>query len=150
MFKKILYPTDFSAASEKVIPYLLELKDAGAQEIVVLHVTDERYKDWKESLMFLPEADRDKLANDYAKNEVEKAKVNLEKVKKKLEGKFKIKTLIETGKPFKVIIDVANKEKVSCIAMASHGATDLQEMLLGSVTERVIRKSSQPCLVIKR
>jgi len=34
MFKKILYPTDFSDVSKKALNYLVQLKDAGTKEIL--------------------------------------------------------------------------------------------------------------------
>ena len=42
MFKKILYPTDFSDASKKALDYIKQLKQAGIKEVIVLHVIDER------------------------------------------------------------------------------------------------------------
>ena len=42
MFKKILYPTDFSEVSKKAINYIKQLKDAGTEEVVVLHVVNEK------------------------------------------------------------------------------------------------------------
>ena len=40
MFKKILYPTDFSDVAKSALDFVKQLKDAGAQEVVVLHVID--------------------------------------------------------------------------------------------------------------
>ncbi len=42
MFKKILFPTDFSDVSRKAMMYVKQLKGAGAQEVIVLHVIDEK------------------------------------------------------------------------------------------------------------
>ena len=42
MFKKILYPTDFSDVSKKALEYIKQLKEAGTEEVIVLHVLDER------------------------------------------------------------------------------------------------------------
>ena len=42
MFKKILFPTDFSDVSQKAVKYIKQLKGAGAQEVIVLHVIDEK------------------------------------------------------------------------------------------------------------
>ena len=42
MFRKILYPTDFSDISKNVIEYIRQLKGSGVEEILVLHVIDER------------------------------------------------------------------------------------------------------------
>ena len=42
MFRKILYPTDFSDVSYKALDYVKQLKDVGTEEVVVLHVIDTR------------------------------------------------------------------------------------------------------------
>ena len=42
MFKKILYPTDFSDVSKKALDYIKQLKSIGAEEVLVVHIIDER------------------------------------------------------------------------------------------------------------
>jgi nucleotide-binding universal stress UspA family protein len=42
MFRKILYPTDFPDRSKKALTYLKKLKDAGTEEVEILHVVDTR------------------------------------------------------------------------------------------------------------
>lgn len=42
MFKKILYATDFSEAAGRAVDYIKQLKGAGTQEVVVLHVVNQR------------------------------------------------------------------------------------------------------------
>jgi nucleotide-binding universal stress UspA family protein len=63
---------------------------------------------------------------------------------------LEVKVRIETGVPLKEILKVEEEEKVSAIVIGSHGKTNLEEMVLGSVSEKVIRKSKNPVLVIKR
>ena len=48
------------------------------------------------------------------------------------------------------ILKVEQEEGVSLIAIGSHGKSNVKEMLLGSVSEKVIRKSGTPVLVVKR
>ena len=43
MFRKILYPTDFSYVSKNALSYLKQLKKSGVEEIFVLHVIDKKY-----------------------------------------------------------------------------------------------------------
>jgi nucleotide-binding universal stress UspA family protein len=45
---------------------------------------------------------------------------------------------------------VEDEEDVSAIVIGSHGKSNIKEMLLGSVSETVIRKSKKPVLVVKR
>jgi nucleotide-binding universal stress UspA family protein len=63
---------------------------------------------------------------------------------------FRVKMEVRTGNPFKVIMDTAAKEKVSIIALGSHGRSNIAEMLMGSVSENVIRHAGVPLLVISR
>lgn len=149
MFKKVLYPTDFTERSEKVIPYINKLKESGTEEVVVLHVIDERHKDWKESLYWISESAKKELEKDFVENVKVKIEEKLKLLRNKLDKDLKIKFVIDYGSPHQAILNVANREKVSAITMASHGASDIEEMLLGSVTDKVIRKSKQPCLIIK-
>ncbi len=149
MFKKVLYPTDFSECSERVIPYINTLKESGTEEVVILHVVDDRYKDWKESLYGITEDAKQELEHDFIDSLKEKTGEKLKAIKQKLDKSLKVKFIIDFGNPFKTIINIANREDVSAITLSSHGASDLEEMLLGSVTDKVVRKSKQPCLVIK-
>jgi nucleotide-binding universal stress UspA family protein len=144
MFEKILYPTDFSDVSKKALDYLAQLKDAGTKEIVVLHVIDEKGID---------------AISRYGSGSAETVIVIIEKEAreegKKIEKKLRqsglaVKVRIERGVPLKEILKVEEEEKISAIVIGSHGKTNLEEMFLGSVSEKVIRQSKKPVLVIKR
>ena len=55
-----------------------------------------------------------------------------------------------TGIPLREILRTEEEESVSVIVIGSHGRTNLEEIFLGSVSEKVIRKCKKPVLVIKR
>ncbi len=145
MFKKILYPTDFSDVSEKAVNYLKELRDSGASEVVVLHVMDERSD---EMLRFAAGDELLERIETLKKRQVEEA---INKVGEKLKSwGFSVKTLIKKGIPFREILMVEDMEQVSLIVIGSHGMSNVEEMLIGSVSEKVIRKSKAPVFVVKR
>jgi nucleotide-binding universal stress UspA family protein len=144
MFEKILYPTDFSDVSRKAVNYLVKLKDAGTKEIVVLHVIDERGID---AVSRFGSGSAVTIIGRIEKEAMEEGK----KIEKRLrQSGFNVKVRIETGVPLKEILKVEEEEKVSAIVIGSHGKTNLEEMFLGSVSEKVIRQSKKPVLVIKR
>jgi nucleotide-binding universal stress UspA family protein len=144
MFKKILYPTDFSDVSKKALNYLVQLKDAGTKEIVVLHVIDEKGID---AIYRYAAGSAETMIREITKEVREEGK----KIEKKLvQSGFIVKIRIERGIPLKEILKVEEKEKVSVIVIGSHGKTNLEEMFLGSVSEKVIRQSKKPVLIIKR
>lgn len=146
MFEKILYPTDFSDVSKKALDYIKRLKEAGTKEVIVLHVIDEREV-----------ASVSQYAGAYL-NDKEVEKVREESVKEELKAieselrksGFDVKVRIEQGIPFRDILRVEEEEKVSGTVIGSHGKSCIAEMLLGSVSEKVIRKSNKPVLIVRR
>jgi nucleotide-binding universal stress UspA family protein len=146
MFTKILYPTDFSDSAGKALGYIKQLKQAGSQEIVLLHVINQRIID---GLMRHASLDNDIIR--WKAKVKENALESLEEMRKSLETVgYAVNCLVKTGYPWNVILDVEKKEAPSIIVMGSHGRSNLADMLLGSVSDRVIRKSIAPVLVVKR
>jgi nucleotide-binding universal stress UspA family protein len=144
MFKKILYPTDFSEVSKKAINYIKQLKEAGTQEVVVLHVLNEK---GVEAMALYASGSFDELLQRVEKEAADEMK----KIEADLtESGFKVKLRIEIGIPLTDILKVEEEEGVSAIVIGSHGKSNVKEMLLGSVSEKVIRKSKNPVLVIRR
>lgn len=143
MYRKILYPTDFSETSEKVIPYLMKLRSAGIEEVVILHVVDIflRIPVLYAAAEFLDVIDKMTIQAKEAANEVAKTLNNVG---------IKASVRIEQGLPLQEILRVEIEEAVSLIVIGSHGRSNLEEMLLGSVSENVIRKATVPVLVVKR
>jgi nucleotide-binding universal stress UspA family protein len=143
MFKKILFPTDFSDVSQKAVKYIKQLKGAGAQEVIVLHVIDE-----KELLVLSRVPDQYLQITTLMEKEIAKEMADVE-ADMAAEG-FSVKLKVKTGKPFTEIMMTATEEKVSIIVVGSHGKSNIGEMLMGSVSENVIRHAKVPLLVISR
>lgn len=146
MFEKILYPTDFSDISKKALDYIKKLKGVGAKEIVLLHVIDEREIE-KFSQYATPYLD----VQEIEKSNEENIRQEMKGLENELEDSgFIVKSRVEKGIPFKDILRVEKEEEVSVLVMGSHGKSAIKEMLLGSVSEKVIRKSNVPVLVIRK
>jgi len=146
MFKKILYPTDFSDAASKALDYIKKLKQAGAQEVVILHVINQRIID---GLMRHAMLNKDIIQWKDKAQAI--AQESLSEMRKELEGfGFTVKTIVNTGFPWREILDVEAKEAPSILVIGSHGRSNVGDIFLGSVSDRVIRKCRQPIMVIKR
>lgn len=137
-FEKILYPTDFSACANSVIPYLKMMKAAGTKEIVVVHIQD-MTKIAPHLLDRLPEFD-----------DIDTARLGNIKADLLAAGIERVKIVLREGVPFREINDLAQAEDVGLVALGSHGKSMVKEMLLGSVSGKVVRRSSRPILLIKR
>jgi len=143
MFKKILYPTDFSDVAHKALDFIICLKDAGAREIVVLHVIDKGNFD-----AIARYATKDIL--EIEKNLKEAALAEIRPIEEKLQKKgFKVKVIVSRAIPVMEILRVEEEENVSAIVIGSHGMSNIAEMFLGSVSEKIIRRAKTPVLVIR-
>ncbi len=145
MFKKILLPTDFSDVAEKALDCVKQLKNAGTREVVVLHVIK------KNSLQVIAQYSSIRDFEEVEKEVEGDAREKLSRIEKELrETGFQVKVRVETGFPFSEILRVEDEEDVSAIVIGSHGLSNIKEILLGSVSESVIRKAKKPVIVIKR
>lgn len=139
MFRKILFPTDFSAYATATLGCVAEVKKAGLREIVLLHVVHQD-EGISGSTVDLDRVER--LTREAGKT-LEVARVGLES-----QG-FQVKTRVEVGVPGREIVRVAEEEDVSIIAMGSHGRGVVGSFLMGSVTESVLRSARRPVWVEK-
>jgi len=152
MFKKILYPTDFSECSAKALEYVTRLKNCGAEEVVALYVIDEREV---RAMTIISAGWLKSMSAQYEREVQEKmeeaGREKLEGVKTKIENAgLKAITKMAVGIPFTEIVKVAEEEDASLIVLGSHGKSNIEEVLLGSVSENVIKKAKRPTLVVAR
>ncbi|HSP20965.1 MAG TPA: universal stress protein [Planococcus sp. (in: firmicutes)] len=61
--------------------------------------------------------------------------------------KYKVKIL--HGTPGPAIVEYANKEKFDILVIGSRGLNSLQEMVLGSVSHKVVKRANCPVLIVK-
>jgi len=62
---------------------------------------------------------------------------------------LEVKLRIEKGGPYNEILKVADEENVSLIVIGSHGKGNIDKMLLGSVSYKLVKSVKRPILVIK-
>ena len=144
MFKTILYPTDFSDVSKKALDYIKQLKEGGAENVILLHVVDQRSI---QAIEQYASAQSLKLEKDIMEDATRELQF-IERILKK--AGLNVKSRIEIGIPLREILRVEQEEDVSVIVIGSHGKSNLEEMFMGSVSEKVVRKCKLPVLVIKR
>ena len=144
MLEKVLYPTDFSDVAMKAFQFVKQLKACGVKEVVILHVIDKRSID---ALAVYTDRDFLRIEKEWEENVRELIRPMEDELK---ELGFQITVRIEKDIPFIDILKVEEDENVSVIVIGSHGKSNVKEMLLGSVSEKVVRKARKPVLVVKR
>lgn len=142
--KKILVPTDFSEQAENALKVAAQIAEKFNAEIYLLHLIE------------LP-ADMVNPVGETRSNDLPEAIFFMKMAKKKfdellsrpyLKG-LQVHDTVEINKAFEGIIDTSKKHGCDFIVMGSQGATGLKEMFVGSNTEKVVRTSDIPVLVVK-
>ncbi len=143
--KKILVPVDFSPKSEEALKVAAKIARKIGGEIYVLHIVD------------IPNSEIDVIEG----NQVPKgpmAMMLFEATHHKfddfldkdyLDG-IPVYEQVMTDSPVEGIADFAKKQQIDFIVMGSHGTSGLEEFFVGSNTEKVVRTSKIPVLVIKK
>lgn len=57
---------------------------------------------------------------------------------------------VRSGTPYQVIVRYADEHEVDVIVMSTRGRSGVSRVLLGSVTERVIRSTDRPVFAVRR
>ncbi len=139
---KILVPVDFSKHSEYALEVAAILAKKKKAEIIALH------------MMGLSEA---VLTKDDSQEFME-AQYYMKLAKKRFAMFFnrpwlkdiKLTQMVQKYKVFREINNVAKEQNIDLIVMGSHGMGGLSEIFVGSNTEKVVRSSEVPVLVIKK
>ncbi|ODS31420.1 MAG: putative universal stress protein [Candidatus Scalindua rubra] len=74
----------------------------------------------------------------------------IECIPKEIRSDMEVETLVVQGIPFAEIISIAKKNRVDMIVMGSHGRTGIAHIMLGSVSEKVVRKAPCPVLTVRQ
>lgn len=142
MFKKILYPIDFSEYTEEITGYAISIAKKYNSELHLLHVIPNlSYFTPYES--FLTPENLTAIEGNIEK-EIEK---DFDKAIKKID--IPVKKIIRTGVTFVEIIDYVKEENIDLVVMGTHGRSGIEHILIGSVAEKVVRKSPCPVLTVR-
>lgn len=155
MFTKLLFPTDFSEVAAKAQAFIRSLNNTQTREVVLLNVVNQRLfdaLDTHSAIIFHDGRYRNKDDPATVKQRiVDQRREKLSAIGKAFEADgFDVRIRVKVGNPRKEILKVEAEENVSAIVMGSHGRSNLGEMLIGSVTEKVVRRSIANVVVIKR
>lgn len=140
--KKILVPTDFSEHSQYALEVAAILAKRFNAKLVLFHMIG-----ISESVLSKSELEEQKEAEYYL--QLAKKKLNSFLDKSYLKG-LAIRTIIQNLKDFDEVEKVAKEIAADLIVMGSHGTSKVKSFFVGSNTEKVVRASKIPVLVIKR
>lgn len=139
--KKVLVPTDFSESSANALEVAAKIARQQDAEIIVLHMLG-----LSEAVLTKDETQEFEEAKYYMKLAKKRFETYLDKPY--LKG-IKIHEMVQNYKIFGELNKIAKEQHIDLIVMGSHGSSGFNKFFAGSNTEKVVRTSDVPVLVVK-
>jgi len=146
--KRVLYTTDLSENSMYAFRYAVNTIEKHDAEMIVLHVIEEIPPAVRAYTMFNRNIEdiKDKVIEETGTHLDEFCKRELQEKPEFLE---RIKNIeVKEGFPAEEILKIADEQNCDVIIMGTHGKGLLTHTFLGSVAERVVRRSTKPIFII--
>ena len=137
-FRTILHPTDFSPGSAAAFDYACDLARDYDALLVVLHAFGPIVPVGADGVIVAPDLDELRAI-----------------ARKQLDGicpanpTVRVERAVREGPSTQVILEAAAEFRADLIVMGTHGRTGFRRLVLGSVTEEVLRKAPCPVLTVK-
>lgn len=151
-FQRILVPVDGSRPSLEAAELAVDVAEKFDSKVTVIHVVphEVRHPQTREGYKAaqLPETVRKDIEGMF----LQKGEQALGDAKTLFEGeKVPVETMLEEfADPAETILDVAQKEKSDLIIMGNRGSSEIEDLELGGVAEKVSRHAKCPVLVAKK
>ena len=140
--KKILFPIDFAANFETLVPWVETLADKFDATVYVLFVAQDLSHF---ATFYVPHSN----IEDFQQQAIDSAKKRMAAAVEEFFKKFPtLETRVELGSPAEKILAFVEKEKVDMIIMGVHGRSGLDKMIFGSVANKVVKSASCPVLTV--
>jgi nucleotide-binding universal stress UspA family protein len=144
VYKTILCPIEFSDASTRALEYALTLAQETGARLILLHVI--------EQLLDVPQLGKVTHFSvpEYRRYLEEDAHTRLRSaVPEEARVWCTPEERVLAGKAYRVILEIAEREKAEVIVMGVHGKGALSRRLFGSTTHHVIREARCPVLTLR-
>jgi nucleotide-binding universal stress UspA family protein len=137
VFDQILFPTDGSDGATVAFDHVLDIATTHDATVHILNVVDTT----QESVLQLRSDSVEVLEKD-GENVVSEAADRADQ-----RGVDTV-TEVRQGEAYRTIIDYAETQGIGLVVMPTHGRGGLERFLLGSTTERVVRRADVPVLTL--
>ena len=147
MYERILVPTDGSDVAQSAVDHAIDLATKYDAELHALYVAD---TDAIAYSLGAEQVDRIRQGNFAGMTELRRKAETATGYVAELAGEQGVDVVEHHagGQPHDMIADYAEDNDIDLVVMGSHGRAGVRRALLGSVTERTLRSTHVPVLVV--
>ncbi|NUB91217.1 universal stress protein [Haloterrigena sp. SYSU A121-1] len=147
MYERILVPTDGSETAEVAVEHALELAERYDAVVHTLYVVDTDSMSLTLGAEQLDRIEQGKFGEmDEVRERAERATDYV--ADRARERGLEVVEHVSAGKPHSLIAEYVEDNDIDLVVMGSHGRSGIRRTLLGSVTERTLRSTRAPVLVV--
>lgn len=145
MFKKILLCTDLSSNSKQAFSVAKDIAIKFDAEIDLIAVVS----DIAETALFSVIEQPNLISEDIQKKILDEVKKDLDKLSNEF-GYKKIRSVVveAKGPVHNTIVNYAHTNNINLIVMSSNGRAGFRRLVMGSVSEKVLREAKCPVLIV--
>jgi nucleotide-binding universal stress UspA family protein len=149
--KKILVPTDFSKTAQTAIDVAADIARKAKAELILLHIVEEASGGSFNIEGQVSSSSEDWENKIFTMRLIERNKKQLAKIAEdaKLSG-IKVTQELRLGTPFHGMRTIITDQKVDLVVMGTAGHSQIEEMIIGSNTEKVVRHANCPVLTVHK
>lgn len=135
MIERIVVPLDGSLTAEAILPQIRRVLYRNDSELILVRAVQPLLA---ENAILAADVELG-AAREYVLGQLERLD----------RAGVRARHVVRIGSPASVILEIAEEQKATMIAMATHGASGVRRFLFGSVAESVIRRSPIPVLLVR-
>jgi nucleotide-binding universal stress UspA family protein len=140
--QKILFPIDFAANFDTLVPWVKTFADKFGATVYVLFVAQDLSHF---ATFYVPHGN----IEDFQQQAIDSARKRMTAAAEEFFKPFpKLETRVELGSPAEKILAFVQKEKIDMIIMGAHGRSGLDRVIFGSVANKVVKSASCPVLTV--
>jgi len=140
--RTVLLTTDFSDTSRKAFPYAREIARRFGAKVILAHV--------EEGYLPPPIIEYANVGiEEIERRQQECAEERLEALRDEFDSEIPVEIEVASGTPHLRIVEMAKRHGADLIVMAGHGRNFISHAILGSTTERVLRRAPCPVFAVR-
>jgi universal stress protein A len=142
--KRILVPTDFSVASGEALRYARALADGTNASLCILHAIDNQYLSGGYMEYYAPPV-------EYFEQVEREARKSLDALLTPEEqARYGATLVLRSGAPaHEILAHLREDGDIDLVVMATHGRGGVGRLMMGSVTDKIVRAAPCPVLTIR-
>lgn len=143
-YKKVLFCTDFSENSDCAFDYAFGVAKRDEGMLYILHVIPDIPNQYY-SVFYSSKENFKKIKKAIQENIDERYQ---DQYLSQIKDKTKVQIVTRSGSEAEEILKFIRKENIDIVVMGTHGRTGLKHVLMGSVADKIVRRSPIPVFII--